>query len=205
MSDEQPPTSQGQISPDGQYLWNGTAWVPNTNGAPGAPANPTNAGEAARPWYKKKRWIGAIVIVAIIVIASATGSGGSNDDSKNSADGPVATPLTEDSQPTKAAEPRPTKKSNPVLLRTSGNGANTTEKFKAGSDWDIAYTFDCSAANGVDIFQLYIYNGDGDLTGVGANTQARKGNEVTHQHDSGTHYVQVNSACKWTLKVTDAS
>lgn len=207
MSDRQPPNSQGQVSPDGHYVWNGSSWVPNTNGAPGAPVYPPTAATTARPWYKKKRFIGPAAFVAIIVIASAAGAGGNSDNSKNNADTPVATPHTGDANPTQSTKPKhkPAKKPNTVLLRTSGNGANSTAKFKAGSDWDIAYTFDCSAANGVDVFQLYIYNGDGDLTGVGANSQARKGSEVTHQHDSGTHYLQVNTACKWTLKVTNPS
>ena len=38
--------------------------------------------KANRPWYKKKRWIGAIIILAIIVIASLGSGGGGGDDPK---------------------------------------------------------------------------------------------------------------------------
>lgn len=31
MSDTQPPASAGQVSPDGQFVWNGTSWVANPN------------------------------------------------------------------------------------------------------------------------------------------------------------------------------
>lgn len=31
MSENQPPVSAGQVSPDGQHMWNGSAWIPNPN------------------------------------------------------------------------------------------------------------------------------------------------------------------------------
>jgi hypothetical protein len=38
--------------------------------------------KANRPWYKKKRWIGAIIILVIIVLASLGTGGGDNDPKK---------------------------------------------------------------------------------------------------------------------------
>ena len=43
--------------------------------------------KANRPWYKKKRWIGAIIILVIIVVASLSNGGGSDEPQKVGASG----------------------------------------------------------------------------------------------------------------------
>jgi hypothetical protein len=75
--------------------WDGSDWTDTMQSAqtatatatvPTPPAQPRNPkaelkaakayAKANRPWYKKKRWIGAIIILVIIVIASLSGGGG---------------------------------------------------------------------------------------------------------------------------------
>lgn len=74
MSDSQPPTSPGgQISPDGQFQWNGTAWVPNPN----------------LPKPKKKHTArNVIIIIVVLFVAGIAGcvalvGGAANEVSKS--------------------------------------------------------------------------------------------------------------------------
>ena len=85
MSDPQQPPATGaqQVSPDGLYVWNGTAWVPNPSASHPqiSSQNAKAQTKANRPWYKKKRWIFSIALVALIAIGAATSSGGSDPES----------------------------------------------------------------------------------------------------------------------------
>lgn len=79
--------------------WDGDQWTDNYQDAAApqppvatAPENPKAQAKAAnayakasRPWYRKKRWIGLIAIVALIVVFSLTG-GGSGDDGPKKVD-----------------------------------------------------------------------------------------------------------------------
>jgi hypothetical protein len=90
-----------------------------------------------------------------------------------------------------------------VVLEGSGNGIKNTANFTTGSDWSIAYTFNCASFGYKGNFQIYAYDGS-QLSGVPANELAMKGGATSYQHgDSGTHYLEINSECAWTVKVTD--
>jgi len=172
--------------------------------------------KASRPWYRKKRWWLLAAVAVIAVIASATSGGGSNGSSENKpaasdqtgaiSGSSASAGSTPAAKSTPSTKPAPAKKSTAgeVLMKSSGSGQKQTQKFTAAGDWDLAYNYDCSNANGLDLFQMYLYDGDGNLAGVGANSQERKGNDVTHQHQGGTFYVEVNTACTWQIKATSA-
>jgi hypothetical protein len=187
------------------------------------PSNPRAAAKAAkayakatRPWYRKKRWWALAVIVVLGIIGAAAGGGGNSDGSGNK---PAASDKTgaidssgasAKSSPAKGSAPTtksaPAKKSTAgqVLMKSSGTGQKQTQEFTAAGNWDLAYNYDCSNAKGLELFQMYVYDGDGGLAGVGANSMEAKGNDVTHQHQGGTFYVEVNTACKWNIKATSA-
>ncbi|HSV41773.1 MAG TPA: hypothetical protein VLI04_23610 [Nocardioidaceae bacterium] len=85
--------------------------------APFDPNNPKASAKAAkayakatRPWYKKKRWIGSIAIVAIVGIGIASSGGGDKKDD----------PPTSGSQPTDT-EPKASEADN----SSNGKGAIT--------------------------------------------------------------------------------
>jgi len=54
MSENQPPTATGQISPDGLFQWNGTAWVPNPN------------------IPKKKHTVRNILLIIVVIFVAGT-------------------------------------------------------------------------------------------------------------------------------------
>ena len=57
MSDaQQPSNAVGQVSPDGQFQWNGTAWVPNPN----------------LPKPKKKHTVRNVILIIIVLFVAGT-------------------------------------------------------------------------------------------------------------------------------------
>lgn len=84
-----------------------------------------------------------------------------------------------------------------VLTQLSGNGAMNTRPFTAPGPWEIQWT-----ARG-DIFQIFVYDGSGDLIGVAAN-QAGPGSGQSYQPKRGTYYLQVNALGTWTVRVVPA-
>ncbi|NLE81914.1 MAG: hypothetical protein GX610_20490 [Rhodococcus sp.] len=89
MNPQQPPPAAGQVSPDGQYVWDGNAWVPNPN----------------LPKPKKKHTVRNVILGIIIVLILIVGGcvafiGGVanevSDDIKSEAEKPGGTnnPLT---------------------------------------------------------------------------------------------------------------
>ena len=136
-----------------------------------------------------------------------TGGGDTGGTNKNIPAADTQTSTSDSSSTTtkkpKATQPKKAKSTKgQVLLEDSGHGQKQTQSFTAKGDWDLAYKW--GSCGGVDIFQMYIYDGDGVPTGVGANTQKSSGQDVTHQHQGGEHYIEVNTACDWSLKVTSA-
>jgi hypothetical protein len=90
------------------------------------------------------------------------------------------------------------------LLDIDGNGTKTTEKFTTQDDWDLHYSYDCSAFGQQGNFQVYIYNGDGSLSfaNSGVNQLGASGSDVDHYHTGGTLYLVVNSECRWHVQVS---
>jgi hypothetical protein len=98
--------------------------------------------------------------------------------------------------PTTSAAPKPA-----VVFTTSGNGIKNTATFTTGPEWSVAYTFDCSALGSQGNFELSVGS---DLGNILANALATKGSDTSYEHSNpGSHYLQVNSECDWTLKVSN--
>ncbi len=89
-----------------------------------------------------------------------------------------------------------------VLLDLSGSGSKSTQKFTAGGDWDLNWTYDCSNFGGKGNFQVFIYNGDGSMSfeNSAINQLGSKDSGTEHYHKGGTYYLEVNSECSWTLQ-----
>lgn len=106
------------------------------------------------------------------------------------------TSAAEPPAPSTTAAPKPT-----VVFTTSGDGIKNTADFTTGPEWSVAYTFDCSRAGGNGNFVLEV---GGDLGNILANALSAKGADTSYEHDNpGSHYLQVNSECDWTLKVSN--
>jgi len=92
-----------------------------------------------------------------------------------------------------------------VLLTLDGSGSKTTQKFTTGGDdWDLNWTYDCSAyGGGTGNLIVNVYNGDGSFSfkNAGVNQLGKGGADVEHFHSGGTFYLVVGSECKWHIDV----
>lgn len=179
MTEQQPPPTAGAVSPDGQYVWDGSQWAPNPN-LPKPPA--PKKGHMAR--NLGVGCLGLIILVVIIVVAS----GGSKSTT-------TSTPAVADKSP--SAKPAAAPK---VLLDVTGSGIKQTQKFTAGGDWDLEWSYDCASFGTSGNFVVTAYGSDG-LPAVLTNELGAKGADVTHQHNAGTFYLSVNSECSWHVVV----
>lgn len=129
------------------------------------------------------------IIVAIATQGTKTGSPSSSPAANESGSASAST----------AASSAPK-----TLLDVSGTGTKSTNKFTAGGDWDLTWSYDCSNfSGGTGNFQVYLYGqNSSDLKGIPVNELGAKGNDVSHQHDSGTFYLEMNSECAWHVVVT---
>lgn len=98
--------------------------------------------------------------------------------------------------PTQAAQPA----ASSIRLDVKGDGITETKKFTVQADeWTIQYVYDCGGDPGN--FQIYVYQGSGDLDGVAANVLKESGHGKSTQHGAGTYYLNVNTTCNWALNV----
>jgi len=83
-----------------------------------------------------------------------------------------------------------------AVANFSGSGGKNTRPFQVAAGWEIQWD-----AKG-DIFQLFLYNADGSVSGVPANQQG-SGKGTSYQAKAGKYYLQVNAMGKWSIKIVD--
>jgi hypothetical protein len=69
--------------------------------------------------------------------------------------------------------------------------------------WKLDYSFDCSS---FETSGDFIVNEDGgsDFSGASVNQLGTGKSGSTYAYgDAGTHYLQINSECSWSVKVID--
>src|ERR1700694_1535848 len=86
--------------------------------------------------------LGLIVLIVIIAIASNAGKNPTTTSSPAAGDNGT--------RPSAAAAAPTT-----VLLDLTGSGTKTTQKFNAAGDWDLTWTYDCSAFGQQGNFQVF--------------------------------------------------
>lgn len=154
--------------------------------------------------------VGAIIVISVI---GAIAGGGKKDDDKTAAapagttqsattaaEGTPAeeTPAAKEAPESKApAKPKP-KPAAKTVLTESGHGIKSTKTFTVDGDWDLHYTYNCTAFGAQGNFIV----SDGGL-GIYVNELGSKGSDVTHLHDGDQMHLEINSECSWTIKVID--
>jgi len=151
---------------------------------------------------KKKSWfakhkiltvVGAIFVLIVIVSAS---NGGKTPTTSQPAQADKST-RSSNSTPTPAQQA----KAPQTLLDLTGSGTKQTQTFTAAGDWDLNWTYDCSAAGGNGNFIVTVYNKDGSVSfdNTPVNQMGASGNDVQHYHTGGKFYLDINSECSWTV------
>jgi hypothetical protein len=88
------------------------------------------------------------------------------------------------------------------LLDLAGTGTKKSAIFITTGEWSVAWSYDC-ARLGQGNFIITVYSGGGALQDILVNELGPKGKDIALVHASpGPHYLDVNSECAWTAKVT---
>jgi hypothetical protein len=85
---------------------------------------------------------------------------------------------------------------NSVIAKYSGNGTQNTRPFEVNSPWEIQWD-----ATG-QIFQVYLYDGNGNLVDVAAN-QMEGGKGSYYSPKTGSFYLQINGMGDWEIKIVN--
>ncbi|MFJ2020796.1 hypothetical protein [Streptomyces nodosus] len=112
-----------------------------------------------------------------------------------------AAPASPSAETSPETGPAATHQAEPsTLLTLSGSGTKNASAFKAGDEWTLSYTFDCTkamaAVGGKGNFIVF------DKEDKLVNELDKSGKGSTQQHTAGTHQLQIISECEWTVKVT---
>lgn len=86
---------------------------------------------------------------------------------------------------------------DPIIKSYSGNGAQTTRPFVAKTPWEMQWN---TKAENFMLFQVYLYDGDGNLVGVAAN-QTKPGKGSFYSPKKGTYYLTINAIADWEIKI----
>jgi len=89
-----------------------------------------------------------------------------------------------------------------TLLEISGSGIKKSVTFTTGGSWSLEYAYDCSRWGSTGNFMVDLYDaGSGDLDDVLVNELDTGGTDSTPVYSSGTHWLEVDSECDWTVRV----
>jgi len=83
---------------------------------------------------------------------------------------------------------------DPIIKEYSGNGAQTMRPFTVKTAWEIQWD-----AKG-DIFQIYLFDKDGNMLNVVANQQG-SGEGSFYSPKKGTFYISTNAMGTWEIKI----
>ncbi len=140
--------------------------------------------------------LAALIVLIVIVVVATGGRSGS----------PASQPAAPD-KPTTQTSKQPvasTPKQPQTLLDLSGSGTKQTQVFAAASDWDLAWTYNCSNFGDQGNFVVEVMNRDTSpsFENQSVNQLGSKGSDVQHYHKGGSFYLSINSECNWTVKAT---
>ncbi|MCQ4084351.1 hypothetical protein NGB36_28160 [Streptomyces sp. RB6PN25] len=137
---------------------------------------------------------GALALLVIIGLVAAGATGTTTGAHSNSSGSPTATAPS-----SSALNQKPTPTAAPTVVMTdSGSGIKNTPSFTVGGNWTLQYTFNCAALGQPGNFIVT------DETGMPlANELKSQGSGQDPQYDAGTHHLQINSECDWTVKVVN--
>jgi len=89
-----------------------------------------------------------------------------------------------------------------TLLEFSGSGIKKSVTFTTGGTWTLEYAYDCSSYGSTGNFIVYVADASsGSLDEVLVNELDTGGADSTPVYSSGTHWLEVNSECDWSVRV----
>jgi hypothetical protein len=155
----------------------------------------------ATPPKKHRKWpwiLGGLVILIIIIVAASQG-GTTTNPTPHPTSAPAAPPATR--PPTNSARTAVSAtaaQAAPVVLYSkTGSGTGSSPTFTTGAEWQVQYTYDCTAFGQSGNFM--VNSEDMQLT---INQLGMTGADTDYVHnDPGSHSLSIDSECAWTIKV----
>jgi hypothetical protein len=189
------------LSPDGQWQWNGSQWVPaqQVTPAPGGPAAPRSRRKRRWPWFAGGAGLLVLGMAVCSAAVSNSGSGSGTQANRTTATTAASEPAAAAPQPAtpKPATPKPAAPAeSAVLLDLSGSGIKNSSEFSAPSHWKLNYTYDCANFGGQGNFQVYVMEGD-STAGIPVNELGANGSSSSDVYHSGKVHLEMNSECNW--------
>jgi hypothetical protein len=86
-----------------------------------------------------------------------------------------------------------------TIFEAEGTGSKTSKPFAVNASWAIAWSYDCSnAPKSASAFSVNVQGGaaESPITPAGPS-----GIDITHFHDPGTFYLNVETGCTWHVRV----
>jgi hypothetical protein len=86
-----------------------------------------------------------------------------------------------------------------TIFETEGSGSKTSKPFAVNASWAIAWSYDCSKApKSAAAFAVNVQgaNAESPITPTGLS-----GIDITHFHDPGTFYLNIETGCTWHVRV----
>lgn len=175
------------------------------------PPYPPQQPPPRKSWPARHKVLTGLLAIGAIVpiggIASAAGSSHPSSSTPAVQTPPPAVPSSAATPP--ATHPateqasRPAAVTSHVVATFSGSGIENTPKFTVTSTWKLDYSFSCQNFGSSGNFMVY-EDGGSDFNGVDVNDLAmtKKGSTWAYD-DSGSHYLEIDSECDWTVKVVD--
>jgi hypothetical protein len=111
----------------------------------------------------------------------------------------VATTVTTSAPVTQA--PTTTTTPAPVtLLNVVGEGGEDTATFTAPSQWELHWSYDCSAYGGSGNFAVDLMTAAGGPDGVLVNSLSEGRTDIEYVHTGGSVYLSIDSECNWHIQ-----
>lgn len=149
----------------------------------------------ATPARKRRRWpwfVGGLVVL-IVIIATASSHGTTTSTKTTPAPAPTAVDSARAAAPTTTLAPA----AAVVLYSKTGTGTGSTPTFTTGAEWQVQYTYDCTAFGQSGNFMV-----TSDDYQLAINQLGTKGGDTDYVHnDPGSHSLSIDSECAWTIKV----
>ena len=86
-----------------------------------------------------------------------------------------------------------------IIKSYSGNGTQTTRPFVVKTSWEMQWD---TKAEDFMLFQVYLYDGDGNLVNIVAN-QTKPGKGSCYSPKGGTFYLNINAVADWEIKIVE--
>jgi hypothetical protein len=150
-------------------------------------------------WIALGATVGALALIIGIALAPKSAAPPKHHSAAGSTPPVLPQPTAAHHRTTPQATPAANSAAPRVVAQFHGTGQENTPRFTVPATWKLIWQYNCASFGDPGIFQVY----EDDYGGkVSVNELGNAGHGTTFGYsDAGSHYLQVNSVCRWQLKI----